>query len=459
MTKAIEAWVKRNQINFNNENEKNHLIEFLTHEYGHKNSINFSYSQCVVKAEAWVTKLNLKNLSQIDLGLVETVFEDGPYKVVKIMDQTARDYEGAQMSHCVATYKDQDELYSLRDKENIPHCTIQIERDRVRQISGRGNGPVSPKYVEFLVSFLQSRNLEICHHTISQIGYLSSPNSVPVLRALTSNVKIRIFNNREYIYKRNKLNFIKPLLNESEDTIHKVMTYLCQSENNREDLIELIKSHEKLLIKPEIVPAGYVLKITPIEYVLAHQDLEFAKLLFNNHIKDCSNLFSNAWRYHAEVYKYNEKTIIFLIDQGFRIDNTPLNKKKDEAEGSTVMSYSPDSHAFALRILTESKDPTVIEKFKKAGLDPTQIRLSSLWHSFSHVARENDPAKLEYFKSIKLSLDDNAIAILQSINAKTENRAGFNLFINSFGITVEDLIGRKSLNILSLKKIMAQSWW
>lgn len=56
-------------------------------------------------------------------------------------------FEGEVMGHCVGgyTYKDKN-IITLRDKNNIPHVTIEIEGDRIVQIQGKGNSPIHAKY-------------------------------------------------------------------------------------------------------------------------------------------------------------------------------------------------------------------------------------------------------------------------------------------------------------------------
>jgi len=157
MTKAINAWVKRNQNHFKDSNEKNHLIEFLVNKYGNKNSINFSYPQCVLKADEWVKELNQKNKNNLNPGKTKVVMDFGNLKVVRLLDQDSRNWEGSQMKHCVASYTNQDELYSLRDAKDTPHCTIEVKEKSVGQIKGKANGAVKPEYIAPVLKFHQMK--------------------------------------------------------------------------------------------------------------------------------------------------------------------------------------------------------------------------------------------------------------------------------------------------------------
>lgn len=83
------------------------------------------------KAEKWnkeLQKLWSKD-DEIEWEDYEVVkdFWDG-FKFVKLISQSAYNREWKLMSHCVASYYGRDVfIYSLRDKNNNPHCTIEAQ--------------------------------------------------------------------------------------------------------------------------------------------------------------------------------------------------------------------------------------------------------------------------------------------------------------------------------------------
>lgn len=126
----------------------------------------------------------------------EVVLElENNYSWVKLKTKPAFERESSLMKHCVRTYFNRGNsiIFSLRDKENHPHCTVEmVKRGKVRgersqnsfiimdsiggmsrreaaprqesnpdvyfqinQISGKGNTPLKEKYQEALKSFLQ----------------------------------------------------------------------------------------------------------------------------------------------------------------------------------------------------------------------------------------------------------------------------------------------------------------
>ena len=77
---------------------------------------------------------------------------------VRVTSPEGLDYEGNAMGHCVGRggYDTGVTIISLRDKHNMPHCTIEWDEDNrsVEQVQGRANGRVVEKYHRSVVSFI-----------------------------------------------------------------------------------------------------------------------------------------------------------------------------------------------------------------------------------------------------------------------------------------------------------------
>ena len=158
---------------YNNQDigEFEHIIDYLIHK-------NFddlswaSYGLLKKKSQKWITQLS-KNIGRIDeeegIDFVTILdFEDG-FRFVKLLSQEAYQREGALMSHCVATYYSRDdvEIFSLRDSFNSPHCTIEQDK----QIKGKGNGDISPKYINYVVKFLEHKGMKVRESEMKHLGY------------------------------------------------------------------------------------------------------------------------------------------------------------------------------------------------------------------------------------------------------------------------------------------------
>jgi len=74
------------------------------------------------------------------------------------------------MRHCVASYfGTETDIYSLRDKDNVPHCTMEENQ----QIKGKGNGNINPKYISYVVAFLEEVGMKVGDNEMKNIGYVN----------------------------------------------------------------------------------------------------------------------------------------------------------------------------------------------------------------------------------------------------------------------------------------------
>lgn len=91
---------------------------------------------------------------------------DSGWRWVRVLTPEGMDYEGEAMGHCAGRggYDDQV-VYSLRDPDNLPHCTIhwQPETRTIGEIQGRANQSVSPRYVDVVEAFVLGLEPEVIH--------------------------------------------------------------------------------------------------------------------------------------------------------------------------------------------------------------------------------------------------------------------------------------------------------
>ena len=93
---------------------------------------------------------------------VVMAYSDG-WNMVNVKSENDLDVEGAKMHHCVAGYWDNvrsgtSRIYSLRDPQNQPKATIEIQGDKVIQIKGPNNAKVDDDdLVEKIKEFFDDR--------------------------------------------------------------------------------------------------------------------------------------------------------------------------------------------------------------------------------------------------------------------------------------------------------------
>jgi len=181
-----------------NQSEIEHVIDYLISDKGPKRLERATYYQMKKKSELWTKSLEKKGLGIIEVEKDTEVvldFKDG-FRIVKLIGKPAYEREGFLMRHCVASYfGNGKEIYSLRDKDNIPHCTI--EKDQ--QIKGKGNGSIHPKYIEYVCKFLEWSGMEVKDNEMKNLGYI---NVNKIKKYLHKDNKL-IFS--KYWYKENKL--------------------------------------------------------------------------------------------------------------------------------------------------------------------------------------------------------------------------------------------------------------
>lgn len=220
MNLAVDLWIKKNKSKIKDENELSHLLDFFEKKYSHKKSINFSYEQAIEKSKKWIVNLNINQIK--NTGLTEIVLKlDNGFNFVKLIDQESKNWEGFYMKHCVSSYLDHKNLYSLRDINNIPHCTIEIKNGEIEQIKGRANSFVSPKYINYVIEFLKFKNLKIKEFELKNIGYYSlQKETSEILINNFSNFFNKEFNGKEYFYSQSRIKLDKDFKEQSGELFH-----------------------------------------------------------------------------------------------------------------------------------------------------------------------------------------------------------------------------------------------
>lgn len=114
----------------------------------------------------------------VSLGIDEKTvmkFDDG-YRIVELTSPLALDAEGAHMNNCtgMGSYdkklaEETHRYYSLRDAQNKPHVTfeVQVDKNLLIQLEGKANQPPRPKYMRYVVAFALKQKLALGGHGVS----------------------------------------------------------------------------------------------------------------------------------------------------------------------------------------------------------------------------------------------------------------------------------------------------
>lgn len=154
-----------------------HILDYLMSSSSPKRLKKMSYEQADLGTKKWVqsNKKKGRNLSDGNDDIELELELGGGFRIVKLMTDTAYKREGTLMSHCLGGYEVDcnTSIYSLRDSKNMPHATIEVEKsdDEIRQVKGKGNGKISTKYIDFLLSFCEHIGRPIRPSEMSNLGY------------------------------------------------------------------------------------------------------------------------------------------------------------------------------------------------------------------------------------------------------------------------------------------------
>lgn len=167
--KALKNGDKIYDLDFSKEKSTfMHWIDYLNTINPNKVS-HISVPQLKEKVKIWEKALekNLGNSSLNEDG-IRIIGSDKDYTWVEVFGKESLKREGDNMGHCVGGegyQRDVDKgitkIYSLRDKNNMPHVTIEYNvPDKILvQIKGKSNKPPVDKYRDIIINFI--RKLDI----------------------------------------------------------------------------------------------------------------------------------------------------------------------------------------------------------------------------------------------------------------------------------------------------------
>jgi hypothetical protein len=181
----VIAWLEKTEKDWVNQEEIEHIIDYLASNKRPKKLERATYIQMKTNSKKWSESLQKKGCdykeTEKDIEVIKTW--NRSFKFVKLKSERAYEREGKLMRHCVISYFDKnDEIYSLRDKNNQPHCTISKSS---QQIKGKGNGSIHPKYIKYVVEFLEFLGINVRDSEMKNLGYINVSSIVPHLHKET----------------------------------------------------------------------------------------------------------------------------------------------------------------------------------------------------------------------------------------------------------------------------------
>lgn len=215
----VKNWINTTLIAYlrkqpEDQGEIEHIIDFLNSDKAPIRLSKMSYVQAKISAEKWM-KTQIKkgnNIIETDADVkVILRSKTSGFTFVRLIGENAFKREGHLMSHCVASYANKEgvNVYSLRDAQNIPHCTIEVvgdDKTQVNQIKGKGNGPIHPDYIKYVIKILKYFKMDVRDSEMSNLGYQTL--SKEYWECLDSNfvgLQYISFNGKKYLYGHTKM--------------------------------------------------------------------------------------------------------------------------------------------------------------------------------------------------------------------------------------------------------------
>jgi hypothetical protein len=181
-----------------------------------------SVEQARKSAEQWTRSLQKhgRNIGETEADTEVVLQLRNDMRLVRLVGEAAFKREGYLMRHCVGSYvgKEGSDVYSIRDANNEPHCTIEVVRQSgslstdgsINQVKGKGNGPIHPKYIDAVLMSLMHFGMEIRESELDNLGYIRLTDQLRDF--LDSNgflYKTLTFGGQVYIYKHGKMETTK----------------------------------------------------------------------------------------------------------------------------------------------------------------------------------------------------------------------------------------------------------
>lgn len=155
------------ELNQDTDDKVQHLLDYLkaylTDNPG-KKLANLQADEALKKSTEWLAALMKKKTDEekegVDYNLIKNY---GEYRWIDLISENALAREGKLMGHCVGGYWSQvskggTKIFSLRDKMNEPHCTIEYlpRQKEIQQIKGKQNAGMVEKYRQYVIDFLNT---------------------------------------------------------------------------------------------------------------------------------------------------------------------------------------------------------------------------------------------------------------------------------------------------------------
>ena len=182
-------------------NKINHVVDYLNTLQ--TDISKMSVPEAVSNTDKWsktFAKQKIKTTDEVENIDIKTIktYSNG-FSWVKVLSEDALAREGKLMNHCVGSYCEQVqsgnvEILSLRDKNNIPHCTIEYKGQDIKQIKGNSNSSVKGEHIEYIKDLIEGNVIKINkinEYELKNAGIIKINDTIYGINSLPSRLKVR----------------------------------------------------------------------------------------------------------------------------------------------------------------------------------------------------------------------------------------------------------------------------
>jgi len=162
----IAKEVKKNREVLEKQSEIRLIIDWAIHDKA--DLFSYDFERAIAAQEEWhqreLERLSIRQITNTNVDNDRVVFRFSDQEhFLYLLKDSELDFEGMSMGHCVSgehykskVNKELSLILSLRDSNNLPHVTIEIDvkSGRVIQQYGKGNKEPVAKYIRLIKEFV-----------------------------------------------------------------------------------------------------------------------------------------------------------------------------------------------------------------------------------------------------------------------------------------------------------------
>lgn len=169
--------------------EVGHVLDFFKsmEEDELKKIYKIPFKIAVEKSKEWTKELHRKAPLDIDEAgesIIRSYSKGVTWKRLLTTESLEREGSIPRMDHCIGGDNFQEKLlnnkaefYSLRDKNDHPQCTIEVERNHIEQMKGYNDGPVLEEFCKYCKDFIEKPINRKKYSKIKDLGLIGMVES------------------------------------------------------------------------------------------------------------------------------------------------------------------------------------------------------------------------------------------------------------------------------------------